>query len=56
MKHHIWCNNLNVLAKDPHKTAKNCEMCKDLRKHYPDDGVCEEKLIKKYFPNVKRVS
>lgn len=44
-EHHIWCNYFMLPAKD-------CKMCKGLRKEYPEDDLAPDELAKKYFPDV----
>lgn len=45
-EHHIWCNYF--MLKEPDK----CPMCKRLNREYPMDGMTEDALVLKYFPNV----
>lgn len=59
-KHHIWCNEQNALVKDGkyYDSSVGCWMCdgdKGLKNNYPSDGLTEEELVKKHFPNVGRV-
>jgi len=42
-EHHIWCN-------DFFEPREGCEMCKELYRECPIDGMTEEELMKKHFP------
>lgn len=34
------------------RDPKDCKMCDRLYKEYPMDGLSQDELVKKYFPNV----
>lgn len=64
LQHHIWCNGFNPLNPNREVTQEaldNCPWCGSksesggLLKNYPMDGATEKDLMKKFFPNVKRI-
>ena len=51
-KHHIWCNNFNPHSPNPQTwEVETCKMCVGLYRDYPQNGLTEEGLMTKFFPN-----
>ena len=60
--HHNWCNGFNPLIRSANgkrmyeSLVKDCQWCagsKGLNTNYPQDGLTEEQLVRKHFPDVK---
>ena len=64
MRHHVWCNGVNPLNPNQDVTQEELDACPwcgpsaaggGLLKNYSREGLTEEELVKKFFPDVKRV-
>jgi len=48
-EHHIWCNFSYSYP------PEECSMCKGLKKDYPEKDMDGDELMKKHFPNNKKI-